>query len=126
MARCTRGSSTSDGAIPVTELLSCPFCGGEGQPSLTQAGGLEWAQVECVEPDCGAVGPTPATKWQAIAAWNCRTPTTEAGVSLEEVEVLLGDTFDFLGGVDDAAELRDRLLGLLTRIKESKNEAPRD
>ncbi len=55
------------------KLLPCPFCGGEGQPALLQAGGIEWAQVECVERDCGACGPTPATEAGAIAAWNTRS-----------------------------------------------------
>jgi len=55
------------------ELKSCPFCGGEAQPALIQAGGIEWAQVECIDPDCGACGPAPATEAEAIAAWNTRT-----------------------------------------------------
>ena len=53
-------------------LRPCPFCGGEAQPALVQGGGIEWAQVECVSRECGAVGPTPATEAEAIAAWNAR------------------------------------------------------
>lgn len=61
------------------KLEPCPFCGGEAQPALAQGGGIEWAQVECVNRDCGAVGPTPATEAEAIAAWNRRhQPQREA------------------------------------------------
>ena len=61
------------------ELLPCPFCGGEAMPTLTAAGGIEWGHVECVERDCGAVGPTPPTTAEAIAAWNRRTPEKHNG-----------------------------------------------
>ena len=69
---------------PVME--PCPFCGGEAQPALVQAGGIEWAQVECVSRGCGASGPTPATEAEAIAAWNRRTPPASQAELLSALE----------------------------------------
>lgn len=49
----------------MTDILSCPFCGGEGHPRSTSD---EW--IKCL--DCGAAGPTEDTEAEAIAAWNAR------------------------------------------------------
>lgn len=68
---------TDSPMIEVT-LLPCPFCGDAARPALVQAGGIEWAQVECVNRDCCAVGPTPASKAEAITAWNTRANQTPA------------------------------------------------
>lgn len=93
------------------ELLACPFCGDQGQPALVQGGGIEWAQVECVNPDCGAVGPTPATEAEAIAAWNTRphpgrAETIEEGVTQEDREAAAGmlRKIDLHFYADEAAE----------------------
>lgn len=69
-----------------TALKPCPFCGGEAQPALVQAGGIEWAQVECVERGCCASGPTPATEAEAIAAWNTRHREQSQAELLEALE----------------------------------------
>lgn len=57
------------------ELLPCPFCGGEAYVSM-QANGY---MAGCT---CSPVGPWTglfATRTEAIAAWNTRTPSLEAG-----------------------------------------------
>lgn len=59
-------------------LKACPHCGGEGHVSKMRGGGLRWWQVECVERECGAVGPAKSTEADAIAAWDTRDGRTEA------------------------------------------------
>lgn len=68
-------------------LLPCPFCGGDGGPSIGQhADGTAWHYVEC--DDCGASA-------ESAEAWNrrshLRTPRVGAGdgVSDDEIRVLL-------------------------------------
>lgn len=63
----------------MTELLPCPFCGGEARIHASHHGDTHYYQVECGnEYDCGA---WPAvrvchTEAEAIAAWNTRHERT--------------------------------------------------
>ena len=50
----------------MTELLPCPFCGGEAEYGFTMAG----EEVYCKK--CGAAMPRTTTKQATIAAWNTR------------------------------------------------------
>lgn len=55
-------------------LLPCPCCGGEARLAQVAAGGLEWAQVECMNADdCGLIGPTHGSEPGAVERWNTRT-----------------------------------------------------
>lgn len=56
----------------MSELLPCPFCGGEAQVARTAAG--YWAAY-CEEPMCGRVGNF-KTEADAIEAWNTRAERT--------------------------------------------------
>lgn len=51
----------------MSELLPCPFCGGEAEYGLTVAG----EEVYCTK--CKAAMPRTTTKEQAIEAWNTRS-----------------------------------------------------
>ena len=53
-----------------TELLPCPFCGGEAE---TWDGAGLW-HVVCAK--CGTVGSPCLTEAEAIAAWNARAERT--------------------------------------------------
>jgi Lar family restriction alleviation protein len=76
-----------EGTTP--DLLPCPFCGGNARAAAVHAGGIEWAQVECrAERGCGAVGPTPATEAEAIAAWNTRPQQQQLTESAERIRKL--------------------------------------
>lgn len=55
-----------------TELLPCPFCGGEAFPNIELT--KHW--IECRE--CAAESGCYRTEAEAIAAWNTRTATTDA------------------------------------------------
>jgi Lar family restriction alleviation protein len=60
------------------KLKPCPWCGGEVVMPRNIGAAFHW--VDCVE--CLADGPKTATRAEAIAAWNRRTPA----VSREELE----------------------------------------
>jgi Lar family restriction alleviation protein len=56
----------------------CPFCGSRLTPPDLDGDAGSWVVV-C--PDCGAIGPTQASKDDAITAWNQRVmvlPSPEA------------------------------------------------
>ena len=62
-----------------TELLPCPFCGGEAKPRTTSGIRSPWSMVQldamgvtvaCSE--CGATIPSCMTEAEAVAAWNAR------------------------------------------------------
>ena len=55
----------------MSELLSCPFCGGEAELCIHEATGVSW--VRCIE--CEASGGATSAK-QAIEAWNTRAERT--------------------------------------------------
>ena len=56
----------------MTELLPCPFCGGEAHTYKTMA--QRYCAI-CNKPFCANVGPFD-TKAEAIAAWNTRAERT--------------------------------------------------
>lgn len=67
----------------MTDLLPCPFCGGEAQ---TLRNGSWWC-VACRTPFCCDVGKFD-TEAEAIAAWNTRAQTV-FGMTLDEVRQMM-------------------------------------
>ena len=62
------------------ELLPCPFCGEAGELVERSNPMSKWRHsVDCAGTTCGASGPVEATKTDAIAAWNTRTPSEYRG-----------------------------------------------
>ena len=57
----------------MTELLPCPFCGGEAE--LANPYGIGW-YVRCKRPGCAMMGYDNETEAEAIAAWNSRAEQT--------------------------------------------------
>lgn len=56
-------------------LLPCPFCGCEGEVIERHNPMSKWRwSVDCGGSTCGASGPVEASKADATAAWNTRTP----------------------------------------------------
>lgn len=102
-------------------LLPCPFCGGPAE--LDNAAEPQFARrptVTCSNEDCFGYMPSAyfARDVDAIAAWNRRASLPAgnepvARIAFSDV-ALLGDIFDFLGGVDGAASLRDRILAVMS------------
>ena len=58
----------------MTDLLPCPFCGGEAKRSTETFERTLLSWVYCVE--CGAADGYRHTEYEAIAAWNTRTVET--------------------------------------------------
>ena len=85
-----------------TELLPCPFCGGEAE---TWDGAGLW-HVVCAK--CGTVGSPCLTEAEAIAAWNARA---ERGtLTAEQVFEVIERCVKFYEGGDyDAQEIADEL-----------------
>ena len=54
----------------LTELLPCPFCGGEADTMTPEADDMRAATVMCM--GCYCTGKECETEAQAIAAWNRR------------------------------------------------------
>jgi hypothetical protein len=79
----TNPMAPADELMPV--IQACPFCRSEAAPALIHAGGIEWAQVECVERECGAIGPTKGTEAEAITAWNTRASPIQSEEVVEAV-----------------------------------------
>ena len=70
---------------PIDKARSCPFCGADGEVGRTM---VWW--VKCVDPDCGAEGPTSNTKAEAVKAWNAPSVAHDAlAARLAEVEAAL-------------------------------------
>jgi len=64
-----------------TELLPCPFCGGEARPVKQIEGRYAIARYSVSCKGCGLVAFYEATEAEAIAAWNTRTATTDEDFS---------------------------------------------
>lgn len=54
--------------MPIKDLKSCPFCGGEAEITKWHEGYF----VECREQRCGGTNGAHVTKKSAIEAWNTR------------------------------------------------------
>jgi hypothetical protein len=87
-----KGSSLTD---PTGDALkACPFCGGDAAIDDYSTSYRKDAKplygIACNNTDCPIEAAIISSdRVGTIAAWNTRTPTTEAGVSLEEVESFL-------------------------------------
>lgn len=67
--------STNAWEVPeMTELLPCPFCGGEARESGERFENTILSWVYCAS--CGAAGGYRHTEAEAIAAWNTRAERT--------------------------------------------------
>ena len=73
------------------ELLPCPFCGLSDFITIHSVGSLVSSmpdrpyQVRCRNMDCeDAAGPVAYGKYNAIAAWNRRTPSPEVAALIAE------------------------------------------
>lgn len=64
----------------MTELLPCPFCGGEAHVYMTLA--QRYCAI-CNKPFCANVGPF-ETEAEAVAAWNIRADTEYGAVPATE------------------------------------------
>lgn len=68
----------------MSELLPCPFCGGEAKPSGERFENTILSWVYCTS--CGAAGGYRHTEAEAIAAWNSRAPMSD-----EDLKILLDE-----------------------------------
>ena len=73
----------------MSELLKCPFCGGEAE---TWDGAGPW-HVVCAE--CGTIGSPCLSEAEAIAAWNSRAERTCAMIPSFTKPATLGDCQEF-------------------------------
>ena len=74
----------------LTELLPCPFCGGEADTMTPEADDMRAATVMCM--GCYCTGKECETEAQAIAAWNRRAsqaaPAPSDGLREALVEII--------------------------------------
>lgn len=63
----------------MSDILPCPFCGGEPNEAIeSNGGGVFWVICDNVKNNmCGCEGPYRQSEADAIAAWNRRIPQTE-------------------------------------------------
>lgn len=98
----------------LTELLPCPFCGGEADTMTPEADDMRAATVMCM--GCYCTGKECETEAQAIAAWNRRAsqaaPAPSDGLreaveaERERIAVALETEADILPCAEDAAVTR--------------------
>lgn len=67
----------------MSELLPCPFCGGEARTRQTAT--YCWT-AECITPFCGCEFATYGTEAEAIEAWNTRSVTAVAVMGYEAAQ----------------------------------------
>lgn len=73
-----------------TELLPCPFCGGEAKEYVRDYGDTHYWRVSCSSDRCG-VNPVTnvyVTAEGAIKAWNTRA---EVGMSYEDISIMMDE-----------------------------------
>ncbi len=80
----------------MSELLPCPFCGGEAVLSVTESLFMDaWTEVRCEQDACDAMiatqGSGPEIAEHVIAAWNRRTPDPLLALSLRMREAARPD-----------------------------------
>lgn len=136
---CEECSGTGHTGIDGDEVYDCPACNGEGSLSpaatpVSEAGGeaiQQWRwrcrngepAAWCDWKDGNPV--VPFSEWNAeIYEWEKRTvylakPSSPADGDVREA---LEAAFDFLGGVDGASEVRDKLLAALSQSTAGRGE----
>lgn len=108
-----------------SELLSCPFCGGEARVARAIGSSVRFAS--CIA--CEAFGPSRDTEAEAIAAWNRRSP---AGDREQIARIIDPDCFDALGqpfhgyGYQRALAKADAILAISTRAPSVGERQPPD
>lgn len=78
-----------------TELLPCPFCGGEAMPVKQIEGRYAIARYSVSCNGCGLVAFYEATEAEAIAAWNTRAELWSGTLTAEQVREAIEKRFDF-------------------------------
>ena len=83
-------------------LKACPFCGGADHLSVSPCGSLTADmparpyRVVCYHLDCdGVQGPVGYGRFEAIAAWNTRTPDPAVAGLVEALEAIANDPYQF-------------------------------
>ncbi len=98
----------------MTELASCPFCGGSGEHIERHNPMSKWRHsIDCASSTCGASGPVEASKAEAVASWNARAlPVVEAGTELPRLprEKLLYGSPDYLDDPEGLERFRQAVL----------------
>ena len=80
----------------MSELLPCPFCGGEAHMESKHYGDTHYWRVWCQTPFCAFMSVAP-TEQQAIEAWNTRAERT---CHIKMVEVGWWECDKCGGGID--------------------------
>jgi Lar family restriction alleviation protein len=95
-----------------SDLLPCPFCGGEARPEAMVVG---W-RIGCPRSACSFSGPYSPSKdvAEAIAAWNRRTPSADLEAARAKIERLEGA----LAAEDDYWKASRALACALPRLRQ--------